>query len=96
MPSFESHYNTYAEEISREGFVNSRNHRMFAGFSMGAVTTWYRIGDSLRYCRYFMPMSGSLYWGTEIYTDKQDAENFIPNYLDNAVKASGYSTAAMK
>ena len=92
MPSFESQYNTYAEEISREGFVNSRNHRMFAGFSMGAVTTWYRIGDSLRYCRYFMPMSGSLYWGTEIYTDKQDAENFIPNYLDNAVKAGGYST----
>ncbi|MGI6220685.1 MAG: alpha/beta hydrolase [Coriobacteriales bacterium] len=63
MPAVEGTYRTYAEETTPEGFRASREHRAFGGFSMGGVTTWYRLCDSLDYFKYFIPVSGSLLWG---------------------------------
>ena len=63
LPQFEHAYRTYAGSTSEDDLVASRDHRIFLGFSMGAVTTWYRMMDSMRYFRYYVPFSGSLYWG---------------------------------
>ena len=41
IPAVESKYATYAEgDISIESLVVSRDHRAFAGLSMGSMTTW--------------------------------------------------------
>lgn len=60
MPAVEGKYRTYAEDTSPEGLKSSRDHRAFAGFSMGSVTTWHTFEYCLDYFRYFMPASGSL------------------------------------
>ncbi len=59
MPAVESKWHTYAKEITPEGFAASRDHRGFAGFSMGSVNTWHTFQYCLDYFRWFMPMSGS-------------------------------------
>ena len=58
MPEVESKYHTYAEDVTEEGLRASRNHRAFAGFSMGSVTTWEIFMQSQEYVQYYMPMSG--------------------------------------
>ena len=60
MPAAESRWSTYADETTPEGFAASRDHRGFAGFSMGSVNTWHTFQYCLDYFRWFMPMSGSL------------------------------------
>jgi len=60
MPAAESKYSTYAEDATAEGLSASRDHRGFAGFSMGSVNTWRTFQNCLDYFRFFIPMSGSL------------------------------------
>ncbi|MGI6754699.1 MAG: hypothetical protein ACOX4F_01615 [Atopobiaceae bacterium] len=60
MPAAESRWHTYATQATPEGFAASRDHRAFAGFSMGSVNTWHTFQYCLAYFRYFMPMSGAL------------------------------------
>lgn len=63
MPAVEKKYATYAHSTTSQGFKNSRNHRGFAGFSMGGTTTWIVFAHDLPYFKYFLPMSGSLFSG---------------------------------
>lgn len=58
IPVVESRYSTYAETTDTEGIEASRDHRAIGGFSMGAVTTWYALDETLDAFRYFMPISG--------------------------------------
>ena len=59
MPYIESNFNTYANgDISEENLKQTRNHRAFTGFSLGAVTTWYQIYHNMDYIKYFAPLSG--------------------------------------
>lgn len=60
IPAVEGTYSTYAEDTSPEGIRQSRDHRAFAGFSMGSVATWRTFQYCLDEFRYFMPSSGSL------------------------------------
>ena len=60
MPAVESRWSTYAEDTTPEGLAASRDHRGFAGFSMGSVNTWHTFQYCLDYFRWFMPMSGEL------------------------------------
>ena len=77
IPAVEGTYSTYAESTSSEDIKNSRDHRAFGGFSMGSVTTWYTLVNSLDEFRYFLPMSGAMdYEGDDV---------------DAAVTASGHS-----
>lgn len=76
IPAAEGKYSTYAEDITPEGIIKSRNHRGFAGFSMGSVNTWRTFEYCLDYFRYFMPMSGSF---------TTDGE-----YMADIVRKSGY------
>ena len=59
VPYIESKYSTYAaKNVTQESLENSREHRVFGGFSLGAVTTWYQFIYNLDYVKYFLPMSG--------------------------------------
>ncbi len=57
IPAAEGRYSTYATSFDEAGLEASRDHRVFAGFSMGGVTTWYMLEHRLDDFRYFMPMS---------------------------------------
>ncbi len=60
IPAVEGQYSTYAENVTADGIKASRDHRAFAGFSMGSVATWRTFEYCLDYFRYFFPESGSL------------------------------------
>lgn len=49
-----------AEGTSQQELTESRSHRVFAGFSMGSVTTWHAFQYCMDYFRYFLPSSGNL------------------------------------
>ena len=93
LPQFEHAYRTYAGSTSEDDLVASRDHRIFLGFSMGAVTTWYRMMDSMRYFRYYVPFSGSLYWGNRTMVNEygHDNPNWTAQLLENAIIAQGYT-----
>lgn len=57
IPAVEDRYSTYAERVSSTGLEESRDHRGFGGFSMGAVTTWRTFRYCLDFFRHFLPMS---------------------------------------
>lgn len=57
MPAVESQYSSYATEATPQGFMDSRDHRGFGGFSMGSVATWRTFQYDLDYFHYFLPMS---------------------------------------
>ena len=60
MPAVEGTYSTYAKDTTPEELQASRDHRAFAGFSMGSVATWRTFQYYLDYFRYFIPSSGNL------------------------------------
>lgn len=83
MAAVEGKYHTYAENTTPEGLMASRDHRMFGGFSLGAVTTWQIFCYDYDYVHYFLPMSGSSwYYGT--YDDFQTVRNvdFIQQLIE--------------
>ena len=55
LPAIENEFSTYAENVTEQGLIDSRDHRAFCGFSMGSVTTWNVFQYCLRYFRYFFP-----------------------------------------
>ncbi len=85
MPAVESHYRTYAEDVTDAGFEASRAHRAFGGFSAGSTTTWRVLLEGLDRFEYFMPMSGGLTLGGDGSTAQDDAAQ-----LAEAAVASGY------
>lgn len=58
IPAFETTYRTHAKDVTAKGLAESRTHRAFGGFSMGAVTTWSVFEHCLDEFAYFIPMSG--------------------------------------
>lgn len=60
MPAIESAYSTYAESADEKGFIESRDHRAFAGLSRGSVTTLHSVlCGSLDYFSSFGTFSAS-------------------------------------
>ncbi len=86
MPYVESHYKTYAKSTSKEDLIASREHRAFAGFSLGGVTTWWMFKHDLDYIKYFLPMSGDA-WYVEtfggLYSPKETVDE-----VEKIVKAT--------
>ena len=62
IPAIESQYSTFAgKEVSEESLRRSRDHRAFAGFSMGSFTTIQGVMmENLDLFSYFGAFSGSL------------------------------------
>ena len=71
MPAVESRFSTYAETATPKGFQASRNHRYFAGFSMGGSLTWHMLRDHVDYFRYFIPMSMATYYDKNGYSERK-------------------------
>ncbi|MBQ9391672.1 MAG: hypothetical protein IJU02_05730 [Lachnospiraceae bacterium] len=86
IPMVESKYNTYAKSTSPEDLKASRNHRIMGGFSMGGVTTNLQMCESMDYFKYYMPVSGTLYWSTTI--DRQNGD--AGKKLADSITAQGY------
>ena len=57
MPLVETQYSTYAETADEAGFIASRDHRCFGGFSMGGCATWQMLWYYPGYFRYYIPNS---------------------------------------
>ena len=88
MPAVEGRYHTYARSAAPEDLAASRDHRAFAGFSLGSVTTWLEFCYDYDYIRYFLPMSGSCwYYGT--YGDFRFAENV--DFIEELVRRENLS-----
>ena len=92
MPAVEGQFHTYAESTSSDDLKASRDHRAFAGFSLGSVTTWLQFCYDSDYISYFLPMSGSS-WYYGGYGDFQIEKNvdFIQQLVeDNDLDERGY------
>lgn len=57
IPTFESLYSTYAEDVTEEALVASRDHRAFGGLSMGAYVTWVTMPKVYDLMSYFAPIA---------------------------------------
>ncbi len=88
IPFVESKYSTYAKSTDPEGLKASRDHRIMGGFSMGGVTTCMQMCESMDYFRFYMPVSGSLYWTTDAYSNRKNFDAGAK--MENAIKAQGY------
>ena len=73
MPAVESAYSTYAETADEAGFIASREHRAFSGYSQGGSVTWTLLSGMIDYAKYFLPFSGSF----------GDCYNTLKTALDN-------------
>lgn len=60
MPKVETTYSTYARSGSLDDLEKSREHRCFAGFSMGSVCTFGVFCHLQNYIKYYQPMSGAV------------------------------------
>ncbi|MDO4619443.1 MAG: alpha/beta hydrolase-fold protein, partial [Lachnospiraceae bacterium] len=69
IPAVAREFSTYAENDSYEAITASRDHRAFAGFSMGSVQTWRTFQYNLDAFRYFMPSSGNAGSSGEAYAE---------------------------
>ena len=80
IPYIEGKYSTY----------NSREHRAFGGFSLGAVTTWHQFIYCLDLVKYFLPMSGDC-WIMGTYGGRYYPEE-TARYLENVVHSGNWSS----
>lgn len=78
--AYSTHYNGRVDE--------SRDHRAFGGFSMGALCTWYQLADDVAAISRFLPLSGDL-WVYDEAGQKQDAET-AARWLGDQLKDSPY------
>ena len=92
MPAVEGQFRTYAESTSPDDLKASRDHRAFAGFSLGSVTTWLQFCYDSDYIRYFLPMSGSswYYGGYGDFQIEKNVDHIEQLVKDNNLDERGY------
>ena len=92
MPAVEGRFHTYAESTSYDDLKASRDHRAFAGFSLGSVTTWLQFCYDSDYIRYFLPMSGSswYYGGYGDFQIEKNVDHIEQLVKDNNLDERGY------
>ncbi|MBQ6795486.1 MAG: enterochelin esterase [Clostridia bacterium] len=83
MPAVEKKYNRKVYDME-----NSREYRMFGGFSMGSACVWEVLIKSLENFKYFMPISGDC-WAVEEYGGGKSAVE-TAKLLSEVVKKSKY------
>lgn len=88
VPAVEKVYSTYAVSTDARDIENSREHRIFCGFSMGSACVWEVFINSLNYFKYYMPISGDC-WAVEEYGGGKRA-NETAKLLSEVVKKSKY------
>lgn len=91
VPLVESRYHTYAGSTDAAGIASSRSHRAIGGFSMGGVTTWYALDETLDLFRYFIPMSGDC-WSLGAFAGMNRPQD-TASYLANRIEQQGYGAS---
>lgn len=89
----ETQYNTYSNRSKNiEDYINSRNHRAFGGFSLGAVTTWHQFIFNNDIIKYYLPMSGSCWYfgGFGDYYPVETCDFFEKIIKENNLDEKGY------
>lgn len=86
VPAVEGEYSTFAKSTSEKDLIESRSHRAFGGYSMGAGITWNMFISNLDYFYWFIPNCGGLQnpYVPHLSTD-------IGKELNNAVEKNNYS-----
>ena len=78
IDAVESRYATYARGgTSDQSLQDSRTHRAFGGFSMGATTTWDVFSMRPQYFYGYMPMAGESWIGHETDADIDQIAHLI-------------------
>lgn len=78
IDAVESRYATYARgDTSDQSLQDSRTHRAFGGFSMGATTTWDVFSMRPQYFYGYMPMAGESWIGHETDADIDQIAHLI-------------------
>ena len=81
MKVAESKYSTYAQDVTEEALIDSRDHRAFAGLSMGSITTWHSaVTNCLDVVSWFGNMSGGP------SADTAEAEAYTKNTIIPAIE----------
>ena len=77
MPFVEGKYHTYSDyKTDEESLKNSKAHRAFAGFSLGALTTWYQLYENSEYIYRFGAMALDFWTGEPwVSSDESEAKN---------------------
>ncbi|MGM9917676.1 MAG: alpha/beta hydrolase [Lactimicrobium massiliense] len=88
MPAIESTFSTYADTVDEQGLQASSAHRAFGGFSMGGVTTLYRMMDCMDLFSSFIDLSGPIYWSNLVNSETGD---WGASYLKDRITEEGYS-----
>lgn len=57
IPAVEGIFSTYAENTSHDALVASRDHRAFAGLSLGAYVTWHIMEKTFDVMSYYAPLA---------------------------------------
>lgn len=73
IPAVETKYNTFLNGTDSLAVTQSRSHRAYGGFSMGALSTWYQLAYGVNAVKHFLPLSGDL-WVYNDKGEKQDAK----------------------
>ena len=60
LPAVESKYRTYAGTADEAGFIASRDHRAFSGYSRGCYACWHQFFNNLDLAKWFMPFSANI------------------------------------
>ena len=60
MPLVESTYRTYAETTDDAGFIASREHQAFSGYSRGCYACFHQFFNNLDLAYWFMPFSANI------------------------------------
>ncbi len=89
MPAVESTYRTYAETVDDAGFIASREHRAFAGFSRGCYACWHQFFNNLDRAYWFMPFSANIS-GAEEMSLEMPVEEQIQMLKDALASQSEY------
>ena len=61
IPQIETKYSTYSKSSNKQDLIAARQHRAFAGFSMGGATTWVNLYENLEYFFYYAPEAAGSY-----------------------------------
>jgi len=90
IPAVEKKFRTYAASTSVNDLKAAREHRVFSGFSMGGVTTWWVFGKALDYFKYFIPLSGDICGLSRVRTCFKRALTNKVNFQRRVIPFSNY------
>lgn len=103
IPTVEKAYNTYFNAYTdntntsaaavNSTINNTRKHRAFGGFSMGALTTWYQLIGDCAAVKYYIPLSGDIWHFSE--DGKRDSYKEVALWVNAELEKSAYKNDFM-